>query len=393
MNILILEDSPTKLAALIEVIQEIGEDIKYKECKVFHDLTTELNRNVYDLIIVDLKVPLFHDNQEEYDISDRLLESLKDTDCPNFTTPTIAITQYDQLAEDHFRALNRCGITVITYSETNDEWKSPFHSIIQQCIPKKTYHFIILCALDKEAEAYSDAGYDIGDRFLSNGIICRNIKIGAYQGLIVIPTRMGLVNSAILSARVLELYKPQLICMSGICAGIENKANIYDVIIPEICHQHDSGKWTNKGFIPELYEVQLNHNTKINIETIINAPDFLPAIRKNITLCKNEFPLQCNTLEFNVFLAPTSSGSAVIADDEILANIKAQHRKKTAFEMESYAMYEAARQSELLPVFFSAKAVVDNGNEQKDDEYHRVASILSAKVVYEVIVRGLVKFQ
>ena len=59
--------------------------------------------------------------------------------------------------------------------------------------------------------------------------------------------------------------------------------------------------------------------------------------------------------------------------------------------MESYALYEAARQSLERPLFFSAKAVVDNGNSSKGDEYHRVAAILSAKTVYEIISRGIYK--
>lgn len=53
--------------------------------------------------------------------------------------------------------------------------------------------------------------------------------------------------------------------------------------------------------------------------------------------------------------------------------------------MESYALYEAARRSPLKPNYFSAKSVVDNGNTNKGDEYHRVAALISAKAVYGLI--------
>jgi len=389
MKILILEDSPTKLNKLLEVIAEIDETIEPKLCKVFHDLVTEVNRDTYDLVIADLKVPLYGDNNEEVDVSDRLLDCIRDTDCQNFKTPVIAVTKYDNLAEDNFRALNRCDINVITYDSTNDNWKQPFRSKIQSCFPKKLYDFIIVCALEKEADAYHEAGYNLGKRFISDGITCRRIDINSQEGLIITPPRMGLVNSAILSARAIDLFKPKLICMSGICAGIEGKANIYDVIIPEICHQHDAGKWTNDGFIPELYDVPLVHVTQITIDKIIKEGDFISTLKENITLRRNEFPPDSDLLNFEVYLAPASSGSAVVADNDILENIKVQHRKKTAFEMESYALYEAARQSLESPIFFSAKAVVDNGNSHKGDEYHRVAAILSAKTIYEIISRGI----
>jgi hypothetical protein len=69
--------------------------------------------------------------------------------------------------------------------------------------------------------------------------------------------------------------------------------------------------------------------------------------------------------------------------------LKEQHRKNTAFEMESFALYEAARLSVSQPRFFSAKTVVDDGTETKGDHFHRIGCILSAKVVHELISRGL----
>jgi hypothetical protein len=71
--------------------------------------------------------------------------------------------------------------------------------------------------------------------------------------------------------------------------------------------------------------------------------------------------------------------------------IQEQHRKNEAFEMESYSLYEAARQSPCKPLFFSAKSIVDNGDEKKGDHYHRIACILSAKTVVEIIDRGVLE--
>jgi nucleoside phosphorylase len=196
---------------------------------------------------------------------------------------------------------------------------------------------------------------------------------------------MGLVNSAILSARVIDLFRPKLICMSGICAGIEGRADIYDVVVPEMIHQHDSGKWTNEGFVTEIYPIQLEHHTRLAIAQVIGSHDFLTSVQSGIQLAKSEFPEGTNDFNFKVSLLPTSSGSAVVADENMLSEITSQHRKMGAFEMESFALYEAARQSAHNPIYFSAKSVVDNGNSQKGDDFHRVACLLSAKVVQELI--------
>ncbi|SGY89112.1 phosphorylase family protein [Moritella viscosa] len=390
MNILILEDNQDKRDALVKVVAELEMEIEYRVCKTFHEFVKEINRNKYDLVVADLMVPLFRDSTDEQDISDRLIEDIRDLQCKNFRTPVIAVTKFDKLAESNFCGLNMYDITVITYDEAVGTWKDPFLRKIESCIPEKSYEFVIVCALDKEADAYLEAGYNVSNSFTLHGVACRTISINSIKGLIVTPTRMGLVNAAILSARSIDLFKPKLICMSGICAGIEGKANIYDVIIPEICHQHDSGKWTAEGFIPELYSVQLHHNTMLKISNIIKGRDFIDTLKDKIIPSRNEYPIGNDLFDFNVYLASTSSGSAVVADDETLGNIKTQHRKMTAFEMESYALYESARQSLESPIFFSAKAVVDNGDSQKGDEYHRIAALISAKTVHEIIKRGII---
>jgi hypothetical protein len=67
--------------------------------------------------------------------------------------------------------------------------------------------------------------------------------------------------------------------------------------------------------------------------------------------------------------------------------IKEQQRKCAIFEMESFALYEAARLHPSEVSFFSAKAVVDDGGSTKGDTHHRLACILSAKTIYECIRR------
>jgi nucleoside phosphorylase len=111
-------------------------------------------------------------------------------------------------------------------------------------------------------------------------------------------------------------------------------------------------------------------------------------IKKNIVLSKKEFPKGVKDFDFNIHLAAASSGSSVIEDKVQVESIKGQQRKLTAFEMESFSVYESARVSAIKPKYFSAKAIVDNGI-IKGDDFHSVAAMLSAKVVYEIIKSGL----
>jgi nucleoside phosphorylase len=385
MKLLVLEDNDKKLENLVQTINGMDIDVELIYASNFGDFVAHINRDDFDLVVADLLLPLYADSTEEVNISNQLIGNIRDVDCRNFNTPVIAITGYDELAEECFSDLNKFDITVVTYEPDSEGWKKAFLRKIKSCMPLPSYKFVVVCALEKEADAFVACDLKVGSQFAYEGINCRNVTIGDYCGVIVVAPRMGLVNSAILSARVIDLFKPKLICMSGICAGIEGRANIYDVVIPEIIHQHDSGKWTNEGFVTELYPIQLNHHTRLTIAQSIGDSGFLTSIKSDIQLSKNEFPIDSDEFNFKVSLQPTSSGSAVVADEKMLTEITIQHRKMGAFEMESFALYEAARQSSLCPIYFSAKSVVDNGDSQKGDNFHRVACLVSAKVTHSLI--------
>lgn len=388
MKILILEDNDKKFADVFSVIKTNNMSFNAR-AKDFYEFIMYINREKYDLVITDLLVPRFSDTTEESDITQDLLQNIRDINCINFSTPVVAITAFDTAAQSNFLNLNKFGICVLTYKEDNISWKDDFIKLVNASRPKPSYDCIIICALEKEAHAYSQIGIEVGDVYEYQGFLVQEIVFKHGNGLIIRTPRMGLVNTAITTSRAIELFKPKVVAMSGICAGIAGKSNIYDIIIPEICHQHDTGKWTSNGFVPELYQVTLDSSLSTKLKALVADSSFKQAVVSSATFeDQTEIPIQKGIgLDFNFKIVPTSSGSAVIASSEMVSSIQEQHRKNEAFEMESYSLYEAARQSPLKPLFFSAKSVVDNGNEHKGDCYHRIACRIAAKTVVEIIER------
>ncbi|MDO8729422.1 MAG: nucleoside phosphorylase [bacterium] len=389
MKILVLEDDSTKSELVKAEISSVDLAVSVEIVSNLRDYTIKVGQNVYDLIIVDLVVPQFPFDAQAIDVTGQIIDITRDQDCLNFRSPVLALTRYNEKAEAQFEDLNRKDITIVTFDEDSGRWKESIREKVRSCEPPVHYPFVIICALAKEADAYAAAGYQVGERQTIKGLACREISIGLVVGVIITAPRMGLVSSAITSTQAIEAFKPKLICMSGICGGVPEKTKIYDVVIPDICHQNDSGKWTNAGFESEGYSVQLEHGMKLKIDELISKPAFLETVKRDVILRRAEFPEGADVLDFKIIIAPTSSGSAVIADKEMVEILKEQHRKLSAFEMESFAVFEAARLAPTKPQYFSAKAVVDDGSPSKGDLFHRVACILSAKVVYECIKSGL----
>lgn len=219
-----------------------------------------------------------------------------------------------------------------------------------------------------------------GKAYLHGNLDCREISIGDQQAVIVTASRMGLVSCAITATQAIEAFSPSLICMSGICAGIKGKAKLLDIVIADSCHQHDFGKWSVNGYEPEVYSVPIKAKLRAQLKKIIDdEQDFASTICDKVEFEKNQLPDEMKRLAANVYLTPASSGSAVVADDKMVEIIKEQQRKGAIFEMESFALYEAARLHPREISFFSAKAVVDDGGPSKGDKFHRLACILSAK--------------
>lgn len=388
MNILIFEDDLNKSQAIESEVYSVNASAVVSLAANFQDFMRCVLTNKFDLIITDLIAPQFK-NTEPVDLTQNVIEAIRHPESINSKTQVIALTRYEDKAEANFKGLNINDIAVVTFSEDSGKWRDSLKAKIVSCAPPVTFDFVIVCALDKEVEGYQKAGYQIGATEKILGFECKKIDIGKKSGVIVKLPRMGLVTCSIVSALAIDIFKPQLICMSGICAGIDGKANIYDVVIPDACHQHDAGKWGDKGLESEIYNVQIPTDVRLSISALLSSSEFNNDIKNDIRLNRSQIPQNTEYPEIKIFLAPASSGSSVVADADMAAIIKDQHRKNTAFEMESFALYEAARLSRIQPKYFSAKAVVDNGSSDKSDSYHSPACIIAAKTVYNLILRDV----
>lgn len=389
MRILILEDSDQKWRALIECISSAYSGADFVRATNFIDYIRELTRARFDFVVLDLLIPRFAGAQAE-DLTLEILEATRgDYKCPNFRTPGIVLTEFDQKAEEQFREINRFDINVVTYSEGSTVWRDALIRRISNNPARDKASYVILCALEKEVLGFRDAGCVLGAQKAVLGLTCWPINIDGRLGMVVLAPRMGLVDAAIAAALSIQTFEPEVVCMSGICAGVGGATKIYDVVVSETCHQHDAGKWTDGALEPEIYSISMPHRFAQDVRRVIGSIDWQTSLTRGISPAASEYPMGVETISPRVLLGATASGSAVIADGGKVGAIAEHQRKLASIEMEAYAVYEACRVSPIEPSYFCAKAVVDNGGADKGDRFHRIGCILSARVVAE-IVKGVV---
>ncbi|MCF5674385.1 response regulator, partial [Pseudomonas syringae] len=247
------------------------------------------------------------------------------------------------------------------------------------------FDVVIVCALEKEVDAFEKLTDTWGSVTTISGLSCREVRIGNYKSVIVRANRMGLVGAAIAAAFALERFEPRLVCMSGICGGAAGESQIYDLLVTQSCHQHDAGKWSTEGFKSEHYDVQLEVDVHNKLVEVASGPT-MSTLQANLDPGKSELPKGSERVTCRIVSdAITSSGSAVIAEEGKTSTLRVGQRKLTGFDMEIYSIYEAARHARKRTAFFAAKAVVDDGGKNKGDAFHRIGCLLSAKFVVAAI--------
>ena len=256
MKVLVLEDEDDKFSKIEDFVKGVVPDVEILRQKNWFGYASAIAGTKFDLILLDLFVPRSSRCAEVENHYEALVSTTRDYGSKSFFTPAIVLTRQNLDAGDFVHDLNAVDINVIPFND-HGEWKDALKIKLLAAQPDKKFEFVIVCALDKEADAFETVVDTWGSVKTISGLICREVQIGAYKGAIVRANRMGLVAAAVVTSMAVERFKPRLVCMSGICGGVKNEAEIYDLLVTQNCHQHDAGKWSTTGFKSEHYDVQL----------------------------------------------------------------------------------------------------------------------------------------
>ena len=125
LSILIIEDTPEKLASIKEVINGFSEtNIESTVVNDTKQALDKLSNNYYDLLLVDMYIPF------EWGVGDanpnnaiELLQQLSEDEDLIFPLSILAITKKEDLAEEYKIKLEQLTVTLLHYKENSDSWK------------------------------------------------------------------------------------------------------------------------------------------------------------------------------------------------------------------------------------------------------------------------------
>lgn len=344
-------------------------------------------------MILDILIPFRAEDTPEIQRSIEFIREILEGDPIIIPEHIIGITADPYAAHEASSIFQERLWALIEFSESNDQWIDQIVSCAKFAIKKKDNReelqfgvdLAILCAL-RQPELSSvlslpwqfQAAEPLDESlFFHRGSFRSDAR--TYSVVACAAPQMGMISTALTATKVIEAFRPKVLVMTGICAGIPGRAQIGDVIFADLVWDWQAGKYitdaddrTHLAIAP--HQLVPPHLLKVHIEQIRDDRDVLHKIAGEWVAEKRPAP--------SIVIGPLASGSAVIADTGIVDDIKLQQRAVCGIEMEGYGLFSAVHHScKPQPMAMVLKSVCDFADPHKNDDHQSYASYTSAKVM------------
>lgn len=397
----------------------IIEDNVEKFKKVFNILTTECNvedneidcadcvrtgreflaKGQYDLLVLDLVLPINEGDSPSTESGIRFLDEIYYNPNINIPIHIIGLTEFDDIYQDNVQEFEDKLWGLINFNLKNTDWIDKLKSKVyylqsfkkrfKEAIEKEfKYDIAIITAINLEFEQLkSICNWELLElpndpiiyyKCILNTKNNNNIKI-----VICCVNQMGMQAAATVSSKVISLFSPTKLFITGICAGIKSSGvNIGDLVVANQSWNYESGKISEDDdgkliFKPDMHCLPTDNGILAKLTQFTNDKNILSNIYNDF---KGHKPANHPKVKYG----SVGSGPYVLASTNYLAELLQKDRKLTAIDMEGYGIYKAAQfHSGTLPIFI--KGISDLGDEAKSDDYQEYASFISAKFVFMFI--------
>ena len=409
INILIVEDTKDKLDRIVKLIEnEI--DIPFGNLSTAQDIKEAkilLRKNKYDLMILDLVLPL--DQDDNLATPEKGINFLNEINShPTMHPPIhiVGLTGFSDYKDQYSEKFSQFLWHLIDYKVEESDWQEKLKQIIFHLIKarqdflnpihfKYDYDVAIIAALNKpeldqvlklpanweKINVNNDASLYFSGHFEREGKRLKVVCASAPQ--------MGMVASATLAMKMINTFKPKYIIMTGIAAGYkDDQMDFGDILIADQSYDGTNGKIItledgNNGFSPNPTPIPLDADIKEKIRSYENDHALFAKI-------KHGFNGNKPTSELKIKVGPLVSVPYVVQNEDKFLSFKDNQRKLIGLEMESYGIfYSACNTINPKPIPIVIKSICDFGDSKKGDNYQIYAAYTSACFMYEFALNEL----
>lgn len=401
IKVLIIEDNIEKLRKINSFLNDIcsiqDEFISFADnVKSGREF---LFQNQYDLLILDLVLPVNDGDEPSSTAGSNFLDEIHYNPNINIPIHIIGLTEFDNIFSECHEQFEDKLWGLINFSLQTNDWIDKLKSKIfylqsfkkkyEEAIENKNnYDVAIITALNSEFEQLLKTSNWVRLQKEKDTIVYYTSLINTKNNNIVkvvacCINQMGMQASAVVASKVISIFSPKHLYITGICAGIkETGINLGDIIVANQCWDYESGKVSedttgNLIFKPEIHCIPTDISIISQLTDFSNSKQYLSNIY-------NGYQGNRPNTQLNVKFGPIGSGPYVLSSKQYLKELVSTERKLLGIDMEGYGIYKAAQfHFGTIPVFI--KAVSDFGDNEKKDDFHSYASYVSTKFVIDYI--------
>ncbi|EKN3458723.1 response regulator [Yersinia enterocolitica] len=387
MRALLVEDNYEKLNIIHKITRDY-DNFSLKKVISVQSAIEELNQNTYDLIIIDIQIPDVDGGDINTSGGVELLhqiENFSDIAVPKYI---FGLTSNSSDTSEHQSAFAKHGWYLFDLNRDASAWQTILINKIESSNDNNYYYHpdvaIVTALEDPELDELLKLVQEPIKFVLEGHSYYRfSIKNKSNKKISIVcasAERMGLSWSASLTTRIINKFSPKYIIMTGICAGVDGKTDLGDIIVGDPVWDWGAGKLSEKSgekiFLPDPHQLPLNRKLKEGFKLISKDAQFMKSLP--LTWSGNGI-----TKIPSLKIAPMACGSSVISTQLVVDEINEDHRKLTAIEMESYGVMAASHAYDIPCVVI--KSVCDFGNTKKSDDVQKYSSYTSASVAVNFI--------
>jgi nucleoside phosphorylase len=394
LKILLVDDLQPKISKVVSFLMDTCSLVRSEI--LVAQTATEARRILadvqVDLLVLDVVLPLRPEDAPSTEVSVELLQDVIEGDIYKKPDFILGLTAYEDAAEAVAPRFSEHLWTVIQFDESSNGWTQPVWNCVdyirrRRQQPNNRDYLVDLCVVaaldDPEMRAVLRLPWEWGSptplddtAFVRYGRLTSNGTV--YSVVASVSSRMGMIATALLASKLIENVRPRFIAMTGVCAGVKEKTLLGDIVFCDPTWDWQSGK-----------RVRDKENTQFSIAPHqLPAKEFLRVRAQQLAAdsalwnrVRNEWPSP-PAGALRLLLGPIASGSAVLADGQVVNEIRAQERNLVGVEMECYGLFAAAASAaHPRPTPIAFKSVCDFADPDKKDEMQAYAAYTSANAL------------
>jgi nucleoside phosphorylase len=393
------EEALNKIHATV-LAQDIPEHL-IEHAEDGQTIRAKLSSKTFDLAIFDLTMPAVKGiSRPEYSTCEDIFVELFRGATLNVPGDIIGVTM-EQEALTRIQTGIGSHLMAVVQETKGDEWTSQLADRISYIIKSSSarlmaaskrheYDAAIITALDEEFDPFRKL-FEFSEVAQYPGayeFVFRDRSDTIRRGVIFSVGGAGQAACASATQAMIARFRPRVFILSGFCGGYEAKAAAGEVIFFKSVFDWDSGKWESPAVGDPVFQPRPDPISIGNGEADRILRSYANEAMREHTAMEREVRLLSGDEVKKVTIKPglAASGSAVIANSDILKKIREPNDRIVAIDMESYGFYKACISTPFArPEMLCIKTIADFCDGEKHDRLHSSSCYSSAKVTEDLL--------